>query len=95
MLEHLFLHRNRERSHASRRLYARFELIYTAVDFMAAFCFLIGSFLFFSAETQYAATWLFVIGSLAFAAKPTLRMIREIRLYRMGDMDDLAQRAEH
>jgi hypothetical protein len=37
---------------------------------------------------------LFLVGSLLFAAKPTLRLIREIKLYRMGDVDDLAHRFE-
>ena len=53
---------------------------------------LIGSFLFFSAATQTAATWLFVVGSFCFAVKPTLRLAREIKLYRIGDNEDLAER---
>ncbi|MBV7408363.1 YrhK family protein [Maritimibacter sp. DP1N21-5] len=88
----LFHPDNRTRSEASRKLYARYEVAHTGVDFLAAACFLIGSFLFFSNTTQYAATWLFVIGSLAFAAKPTIRLIREVKLYRLGDLETLAER---
>lgn len=90
----LFRHENRERTEESRALWARFELAYTFVDFGAAFSFVIGSVLFFYPSTQVAATWLFVVGSLLFAAKPTIRLVREIKLYRMGDVDDLARRAE-
>lgn len=88
----LFHPSNRDRNDRTRTLYARYEIAYTVVDFLAAACFLIGSFLFFSDATQYAATWLFVAGSLAFAAKPTIRLIREIHLYRMGKLETLAER---
>lgn len=90
----LFRHENRQRSSASRALYARFEIIYTFVDFTAALLFLVGSFLFFSESTQTIATWLFVAGSFAFAVKPTLRLIREIKLYRMGQIETLAEREQ-
>lgn len=90
----LFRHENRQRSERSKDIYARFEIIYTFVDFTAAFLFLIGSFLFFSEATQTIATWLFVAGSFAFAVKPTLRLIREIKLYRMGKIETLAEREQ-
>ncbi|OWU86469.1 hypothetical protein ATO6_06585 [Oceanicola sp. 22II-s10i] len=88
----LFRHENREKSEASRAMWARYEIAYTCVDFGAAFAFVVGSVLFFWASTQIPATWLFLIGSILFAAKPTIRLVREIHLYRMGDTDDLAQR---
>lgn len=90
----LFRHRTRQATEESRRLYARFEIAYTIVDFMAAVSFVIGSVLFFFESQQIPATWFFLIGSLLFAAKPTLRLIREIKLYQMGDMCDLAKRVE-
>ncbi len=92
MAQVLFRQENRECSEAARRLYAWTELLHTAVDFLAAAMFLVGSILFFGAATQYAATWLFVLGSLAFASKPTIRLWREIRLYRMGKIEELAER---
>jgi hypothetical protein len=90
----LFRHESRQHSDRSRTLYARFELLYTAVDFSAAGCFILGSILFFNEETRTPGTWLFLVGSIFFAAKPTIRMIREIKLYRMGDVDDLAKRVK-
>ena len=90
----LFHRDRREDSAAHRRLYARFEIAYTIVDFAAAICFIVGSVLFFYEATQVPATWLFLIGSVFFAAKPTLRLVREVKLYHMGDVKDLAQRAE-
>ena len=90
-----FRHENRENSAGSRALYAKFEMAYTFVDFCAAICFVVGSALFFFESTQTSATWLFLIGSIFFAAKPCLRVIREIKLYRMGDMADLAKRYEN
>lgn len=88
----LFHHENRQASTQAKAFYARVEIAYTVVDFAAALLFLTGSFLFFDVETQTAATWLFVVGSAFFAMKPTLRLWREIRLYRMGKIDKLAAR---
>lgn len=90
----LFRNESRERNEQSRALYARYELIRTAVDFVAALCFVVGSVMFFSEAWTYDATWLFLIGSLFFAAKPSIKIVREIHLYRIGDMQDLAARAE-
>ncbi|WP_136636450.1 YrhK family protein [Pseudooceanicola onchidii] len=90
----LFRHENRERSHDTRRVYALFELAHTCVDFGAALCFIIGSVMFFYDDLMTAATWLFLIGSVLFAVKPTLRLIREIKLISMGDAEDVASRLE-
>lgn len=90
----LFKHENRQKTPASRRTYALFEIAYTIVDFAAAICFLVGSVLFFWARFETAAVWLFVIGSACFCLKPTIRMIREVKLLKMGDTDDLADRYE-
>ncbi|MFD1343595.1 YrhK family protein [Litorisediminicola beolgyonensis] len=81
----------RQSSEASRRLYARYELARTAVDFLAAAMFLVGSVMFFWDATQYAATWLFVLGSVCFAIKPTLKLSREMHLYRVGRLSPLAE----
>lgn len=90
----IFRHDAAERSEAAQRFYARVELAYTLIDFAAALSFVVGSILFFYEATQVSATWFFLIGSLFFAAKPTLRLWREFKLYRMGDIDDLAERYE-
>jgi len=81
-------HRSKGPEH--RKIYARFELAYTFADFMAAVLFIVGSIMFFSEAWTTFGTWLFLFGSILFATKPTLRLCREIYLYRMGDFDDLA-----
>ncbi|MCL3882142.1 YrhK family protein [Marivita sp. GX14005] len=88
----LFRLSNRERNERSKDIYAAYELAYTIVEFGAAISFLIGSILFFWKEYETPALWLFVIGSLLFAAKPTIRFAREIKLASEGDVDDLAER---
>ncbi|WP_163848575.1 YrhK family protein [Pseudooceanicola aestuarii] len=87
-----FRHENRENSHRSRRIYALFEIAYTMVDFAAAATFIVGSVLFFFQDLQTAGTWFFLVGSILFAVKPTLRMARELKLASMGDTEDLAER---
>lgn len=89
----LFLHDTRPKNARTRTIWARYEIAYTAVDFGAALCFVVGSVMFFFSAWQVPGTWLFLLGSVLFALKPTLRLAREIHLYRLGDMDDLAQRA--
>ena len=88
----LFSHKNRERNHEMRRVYALFELVYTFVDFAAALCFTIGSVMFFWNALETAAIWFFTIGSVLFFAKPTIRLWRELLLLRRGDYEDLAER---
>ncbi len=77
-----------------RRIHAAYEIAHTVVDFSAALLFVVGSILFFWEETTYAATWLFLIGSICFALKPTIKLLREVRYWRMGQTDILADRDE-
>ena len=88
----IFRHENRTRSERARRYYAASEILHTAVDFVAALSFLVGSILFFWKSLETAAISLFVIGSFFFAMKPTIRLVRELRLAAMGDEADLAGR---
>ncbi|MCA0940474.1 YrhK family protein [Salipiger pacificus] len=90
----LFDHRNRERNADTRRVYALFEIAHTAVDFGAALCFTLGSVLFFWKRYETEAIWLFTIGSVLFMVKPSLRLAREIKLWRMGKLDRLAEREQ-
>ncbi|MBJ3777474.1 YrhK family protein [Acuticoccus mangrovi] len=64
-------------------VYARFEFARTVVDFLAAFCFVAGSILYFYPSLTTGGTWLFLIGSILFALKPTIKLCREIALRRM------------
>ena len=73
-----------------RKIYALFEIAYTLVDFLAAMAFTVGSILFLYEDWQTVATWGFIVGSLFFALKPTLRIIRELKLAAMGQDEKLA-----
>lgn len=64
-------------------IYRRYQIVRTAVDFGAAVCFVIGSAFFFFPSTTKAADWLFFIGSLLFAVKPTIDMVRSVHLKRL------------
>ena len=86
----LFHPDNRHKSEAHKRVYAMFEIAYTAVDFSAAVLFVIGSVLFFKQSTTYMGTWLFVVGSVLFGLRPTLKLWRELVYLRMGDYADIA-----
>jgi hypothetical protein len=68
-------------------IYWRYQVVRTAVDFGAAFCFVIGSILFFSDPTTVAATWFFLVGSVLFAVKPTIDMVRALHLSRLTAPD--------
>ena len=81
------------RSERHAKIYAAYEIAYTAVDFTAAFLFIIGSVLFFWASTETLAIWLFILGSACFAMKPTIRLLRELAYWRAGKYDVLAERA--
>lgn len=75
-----FDHKNRSRSPAHSQVTRNYEIIRTLVEFLAAVCFVIGSALFFFESLHTAAAWLFLIGSLLFAARPTVRLALELRL---------------
>ena len=68
-----------------------FDPIYASLT-PIAICFVIGSVMFLYESWQTFGTWLFIVGSILFATKPTLRLARELKLAAMGDADDLAKR---
>lgn len=73
-------------------VYGWYERLYTLVDFFAACAFVVGSILFFSPAWSVPATWLFLIGSLLFAARPTVTVVREFHLARLpvpGDDEEM------
>jgi hypothetical protein len=88
---HLFDPSNNQKSPAHAELYATIEIIYTLVDFTAAGLFIIGSVLFFSPTAMTPALWCFLIGSVCFALKPTLRLFRQLRYARLDKIDRLAE----
>lgn len=90
----IFRPENPSKTAEHQRIYALYEIFYTALDFAAASLFIAGSVLFFWNSTQYLATWLFVVGSICFALKPAVRLMRELRYLRMGRIEKLARRDE-
>lgn len=60
------------------------------VDFSAAVLFVVGSILFFKTDTTYLATWLFLVDSIFFGIRPTIKLLREIAYMRIGDFADVA-----
>ena len=74
----LFHPDNFQNTDEHKRIYAYSEIAYTVVDVSAALFFVVGSILFFSASTTTLATWLFLIGSILFGLRPTIRLGREI-----------------
>jgi len=61
----------------------RYEVLSIVNDILVALWFLVGSILFFSAETTYAGTWLFVVGSVELLIRPVIRLARRIHLQRL------------
>lgn len=90
----IFEPRDSPQSPAWKRRYALFEIAYTVVDFGAAICFVVGSIMFFSEAWLIPGTWLFLLGSILFACKPSIRLWRELRLFATGDIDTLAERGD-
>ena len=88
----LFRQDHRDKGAEAQRLYAAYEIAYTVVDFTAALTFIIGSVMFFFAAWTTVGTWLFLAGSICFALKPTIRLVREVKLAAVGDAKDLAER---
>lgn len=64
-------------------IFWRYQVVRTGVDFSAACCFVVGSVFFFYASMSFPADWLFLIGSLLFAVKPTIDMVRSLHLRRL------------
>lgn len=62
----------------------RYEALSIANDVLIALWFLVGSILFFWEQTMTAATWCFVLGSVEFLLRPTIRLTRLVHLRRRG-----------
>ena len=80
----LFDHSNRSKTARHATTTVRYEIARTLVEFLAALCFIIGSVFFFYPSLEYAGTWLFLVGSILFALRPTVRLAMEIHLSRIN-----------
>jgi hypothetical protein len=66
----------------------RYETISIANDVMIALWFVAGSILFFWESTTTLATWMFLLGSLEFLARPAIRLVRRVHLQRLHGARD-------
>ena len=73
---------------AHMALFWRYQVVRTLVDFGAAVCFVIGSAFFFFRSTTTEADWLFLVGSILFALKPTIDVVRSLHLNRLPGQQD-------
>ena len=76
----LFDHNLRSASPDHAELVRRYELARTVIEFLAAVTFVVGSIFFFYESLLFAGTWLFLIGSIFFAIRPSIRLLLELRL---------------
>lgn len=65
------------KSQEHREVYRGYEIMHTLVDFTAALLFLVGSVMFFYPSLKDLAIWAFILGSVFFALKPTVKLARE------------------
>ena len=66
-----------------REVYVAYGTVYDCVDALAAIMFIIGSVLFFKTATVTAGTWLFLIGSVFFAVRPVVHVVRDVHMKRL------------
>lgn len=62
----------------------RYELLGIGNDMLIALWFIVGSVLFFHADTATSGTWMFLLGSIELAIRPALRLARHLHLRRFG-----------
>ena len=79
-MSRLFDHALRSATADHAELVRKYELYRTVVEFLAAATFVIGSIFFFYPGLVFAGTWLFLVGSILFAVRPTIRLLLELRL---------------
>lgn len=76
----LFSQGLREASRSHEEIVRRYEIGRTVVEFLAAATFIVGSIFFFYESLIYLGTWLFLIGSILFAVRPSIRLLLELHL---------------
>lgn len=70
-------------NHAELALRRRYEIASIINDLLIAGWFIVGSLLFFNDSTTTLGTWLFLIGSVELAIRPTIRLTRHLHLRRI------------
>ena len=79
------------------RLRDLWEFVHLIADFIAGITFVLGSALLFYPAWETLAIWLFFIGSVAFAVKPTIRLAHSLadRRTRQQLEKELSEEAKH
>lgn len=62
----------------------RYEVLSILNDILVAVWFIVGSVLFFSADTTLAGTWCFLAGSIELLVRPVIRLSRRVHLQRVS-----------
>lgn len=65
----------------------RYEALSIVNDFLIAIWFVVGSILFFSESTAALGTWCFLAGSIELAIRPAIRLVRQIHLRRVREVE--------
>ncbi|HDY84461.1 hypothetical protein LCGC14_0584900 [marine sediment metagenome] len=63
----------------------RYEVLSIVNDFFIAIWFLAGSIIFLYPSLEKVAAWLFIIGSVQFLIRPTIRLMAHLHLQRVPD----------
>lgn len=72
----------------------RYEFLSIANDVLIAIFFTAGSVLFFFESTMVVGTWMFLLGSIDFLARPVIRLSRRIHLQRIGSATSRSEEQE-
>lgn len=64
-------------------IYIRYRTVYVAFDCAAAVAFIIGSVCFLYESLHQLAAWLFIVGSVLFAAVPAISIAQGVHLARL------------
>ncbi|MFC4352776.1 YrhK family protein [Fodinicurvata halophila] len=67
--------------------------IHLTADMGCGICFVVGSVFFFYQSLLYDGTWLFLIGSILFAAKPFIRLFHELHRRHRIHLSQVAEKS--
>lgn len=70
--------------HHELEIRQRYEIASICNDIVIAIWFIVGSILFFSDSTTFAATCLFLIGSIQMIFRPAIRLTRRVHLQKLN-----------
>ena len=79
----MFSHDLADASERHAALWRNYQILYHLNDFLAGVQFVVGSVLFFWEDTMFAATVLFLIGSVMFTVRPLIQVLRDVHLTRL------------